>query len=202
MARERKKDIIRKQLLEQGIKMFVNQGYHGTGIQEVVDNVGIPKGSFYNYFESKENFGSEVIKAYSEQFKSLLSDILAESENNAFNAIRIFFDVLIKRFEEKRCREGCLVGNLAAEISDNSEIGRKTISVCINEWKDIIAEVIRRGQKQKRIRADIKPDKCADFLVNSIEGYVLRMKIESNTKPIRDLKALFLQYISTKNSNQ
>lgn len=182
--------------------MFVNQGYHGTGIQEVVDNVGIPKGSFYNYFASKEIFGSEVIKEYSEQFKLLLNDILAESEKNAFNAIRMLFDILIKRFEDKRCREGCLVGNLAAEICDSSEIGRKTISVCINEWKDLIAEVIRRGQKQKRIRSYISPDKSADFLVNSIEGAVLRMKIESNTKPIKELKELFLQYISAKIKKQ
>ena len=39
--------------------MFMEQGYHGTGIQEVVDKVGIPKGSFYNYFKSKEDFGSK-----------------------------------------------------------------------------------------------------------------------------------------------
>lgn len=199
MARARKKEEIRKELLGQGIEMFISQGYHGTGIKEVVDRVGIPKGSFYNYFKSKEDYGSEVIREYSKEFKILLNDILEESEKNAFNAIRRFFDVLIKRYENKNCREGCLVGNLAAEISDSSELGRKTISVCIKEWKAMIIEIIRRGQAQKKIRTDIKPDRTADFLINSIEGAVLRMKIESDTGPIKQFKELFLQYISAKN---
>jgi len=199
MARARKKEEIRKELLGQGIEMFISQGYHGTGIQEVVNRVGIPKGSFYNYFKSKEDYGSEVIREYSKEFKLFLKVIVEESEKNAYTALRKYFDLLIMRYEDKKCREGCLFGNLAAEISDSSELGRKTISGCIKEWKDMMIEIIRRGQAQKRIRADIKPDKTADFLINSIEGAVLRMKIESDTGPIKQFKELFLQYISVKN---
>jgi len=63
---------IRKKLLEAGVSIFIDQGYHGTGIQEVVDKAGIPKGSFYNYFKSKEDFGSKTIVHFGEQFKEFL----------------------------------------------------------------------------------------------------------------------------------
>ncbi|MDB5769038.1 MAG: transcriptional regulator, TetR family, partial [Collimonas fungivorans] len=54
----------RATLLETGLRLFAEQGYNGTGIKEIVDATGVPKGSFYNYFKSKEDFGAEVISFY------------------------------------------------------------------------------------------------------------------------------------------
>ena len=196
MPKSRKKEDIKKQLLEQGIKMFVNKGYHGTGIQELVDGVGIPKGSFYNYFESKEDFGSAAIETYSEKFKAFLEKMLEDSKKNGYLAIKKSFNEVIKIYEDKSCREGCFLGNMAAEICDSSELVRNSISSCVNQWSDIIKKIILNGQKQKTIRNDIKADKIADFMLNSIEGSLLRMKMESSIKPLLQLKDLFLDYIS------
>jgi len=63
-----KKQINRENLLNQGVTLLMEQGYHGTGLKEILDAVQIPKGSFYNYFGSKENFGAEVIQHYIEPF--------------------------------------------------------------------------------------------------------------------------------------
>jgi TetR/AcrR family transcriptional repressor of nem operon len=59
---------LREKLLDQGVALLMEQGYHGTGLQELVRNVGVPKGSFYNYFPSKEAFSAEVVKHYIEPF--------------------------------------------------------------------------------------------------------------------------------------
>jgi TetR/AcrR family transcriptional repressor of nem operon len=58
MPKPTKKELNRENLLNQGVSMLMGQGYHGTGLQEILDAVNIPKGSFYNYFGSKENFGA------------------------------------------------------------------------------------------------------------------------------------------------
>jgi len=66
---------------------------------------------------------------------------------------------------------------------------------CMNEWRDILGVVLHRGQEQGKIRDDIKALELADFLLNSIEGSVLRMKLQTNTKPLKQLKKMFLKYI-------
>ncbi len=194
MARTRQSGHLREKLLDQGVVMFMEQGYHGTGIQEVVDKVGIPKGSFYNYFKSKEDFGSKTIIHYSDQFKEFLVSILETSKKDTLKALTQFFDQLTKLFDDKDCRDGCLIGNFAAEISDSSSIGRQTMHKCISEWKDILKEIMMRGQEKKVIRDDISADELADFLLNFLEGSLIRMKIESDTNPLKQMKKTFLNY--------
>jgi len=67
MARPRKSDQTREDLLTIGTEMLTSQGYHGTGIKQVLDAVGVPKGSFYNFFPSKEAFVAAAIYRYGEQ---------------------------------------------------------------------------------------------------------------------------------------
>ncbi len=73
MPKPTKKELNRENLLNQGVSMLMGQGYHGTGLQEILDAVNIPKGSFYNYFGSKENFGAEVIQHYIDPFIAQLT---------------------------------------------------------------------------------------------------------------------------------
>jgi TetR/AcrR family transcriptional repressor of nem operon len=158
--------------------------------------VGVPKGSFYNYFRSKEDFASEVIEQYWENFKVFMSSVVRDSETNAHAALERFFDYLIKTHKARNCKGGCLLGNLAAEISEGSELGRKTISKCANEWRDMLTTVVSKGQEQKRIRDDVDADNIADFLLNSLEGSLLRMKMEAHTGPLKQLKEMFLNFIA------
>ena len=194
MTRSRKNEQIRTDLLNQGVAMFMEQGYHGTGIQEIVDKVGVPKGSFYNYFKSKEDFGSKAVIHYSDQFKLFLNSVLETSKKDTLQGLNQFFDQLAQLFDDKNCKDGCLIGNFAAEISDSSTIGRDTMSSCLREWKDILKEIMIRGQEKEVIREDITPDELADFLLNFLEGSILRMKIESNTNPLKQMKKVFLNY--------
>jgi TetR/AcrR family transcriptional repressor of nem operon len=62
------KQIKRKKLLDQGVRLLMSQGYHATGVNEIVKSVQIPKGSFYSYFDSKEAFAAEAITHYIEPF--------------------------------------------------------------------------------------------------------------------------------------
>ncbi|GJM14775.1 MAG: TetR family transcriptional regulator [Thermodesulfobacteriota bacterium] len=194
MARRSQSEHLRNKLLDQGVVMFMEQGYHGTGIQEVVDKVGIPKGSFYNYFKSKEDFGSKAIIHYSDQFKEFLISILEVSKKDTLKSLNQFFDQLTKLFDDKNCRDGCLIGNFAAEISDSSIVGRETMQKCISEWKDIFKKIMIRGQEKKVVRDDISADELADFLLNFLEGSLIRMKIESDTNPLKQMKRTFLNY--------
>ena len=87
MLKPTKKELNRDNLLNQGVTLLMGQGYHGTGLQEILDAVNVPKGSFYNYFGSKEDFGAEVIQHYTDPFIAQLTGHLEHPINHLFTTI-------------------------------------------------------------------------------------------------------------------
>ena len=85
MVRPRKSEHSRQELLDTGSRMLTEFGYHGTGIKQVLDAVGVPKGSFYNFFPSKEAFVAGIIYQYGEQATEDFRIALAGHEQDVLN---------------------------------------------------------------------------------------------------------------------
>ena len=185
MVRALQKEIKREKLLSQGVSLLTNQGYHGTGLQEILDSVDIPKGSFYNYFGSKEKFGAEVIDHYIEPFIQQLTDHLSNPDLDALGALRVYFDELIEELEKGGYVGGCLLGNLMGEIGDTSEICRIALKSAVKRYQDLLRFGLEKAQEEGRIRIDKSAEELADLLVNTWQGALLRMKIEKSVGPLR-----------------
>lgn len=185
MLKSTKKELNRENLLNRGVTLLRGQGYHGTGLQEILDVVNIPKGSFYNYFDSKEDFGAEVIQHYTDPFIVQLTAHLEQSDADALGAIRRYFDELIAELEKDGFKGGCLLGNLMGEIGDTSEVCRKSLQSAIRRYQDVLASGLAKAQRQGTVRSDKSPEEMADLLVNAWQGALLRMKIEKSSVPIR-----------------
>ena len=185
MFKSTKKQLNRANLLNRGVTLLRGQGYHGTGLQEILDVVNIPKGSFYNYFDSKEDFGAEVIQHYTDPFIAQLTAHLEQSDADALGAIRRYFDELIAELEKDGFKGGCLLGNLMGEIGDTSEICRKSLQSAIRRYQDVLESGLAKAQQQGTVRSDKSPGEMADLLVNTWQGALLRMKIEKSSVPIR-----------------
>jgi TetR/AcrR family transcriptional repressor of nem operon len=185
MQKPSKKEINRENLLNQGVTLLKGQGYHGTGLQEILDVVNIPKGSFYNYFGSKEDFGAEVIQHYTDPFIAQLTGHLERSDADALGAIRRYFDELIVELERDEFKGGCLLGNLMGEIGDTSEVCRKSLQSAVRRYQDVLQFGLAKAQQQGTVRSDKSPEVMADLLVNTWQGALLRMKIERSSAPIK-----------------
>lgn len=186
MSKVLQKEIKRKNLLKQGVILLMAQGYHGTGLQEILDSVQIPKGSFYNYFGSKENFGAEVIQYYIEPFIVQLNTHLQNPRIDAISALRNYFDELIDELEKLEFQGGCLLGNLMGEIGDTSEICRDSLHAAITRYRDLLQSGLEQAQREGSVRTDKSAQIMADLLVNTWQGALLRMKIEKSIIPLRD----------------
>ncbi|VAX00942.1 Transcriptional regulator, AcrR family [hydrothermal vent metagenome] len=184
MPNTRNKSEKKELLLDAGIQFMIRQGYNGTGIKEILDEVKVPKGSFYNYFKSKEDFAAQVISRYVDYFNQILLSFIAKPKENAIETLRSFFLEVMHQFKEKDYSEGCLLGNLGAEISDNNELCRRTLMKGVNDIQNNFLVLIKLGQQQSVIRADISSDDLAEFLFNAWEGSLMRMKIEKSEQPL------------------
>jgi TetR/AcrR family transcriptional repressor of nem operon len=175
----------RERLLEQGVQMLTAQGYHGTGLKQLLDSVAIPKGSFYHYFQSKEVFAAEVIQHYIEPFILRLSEHLSRSPDDALLALKRYFNELIAELEQNDFKGGCLLGNMMGEMGDTSETCRRALQSALKRYQDLQQKALEMAQQQGTVRTDRSADSMADLLTNSWQGALLRMKIEQSSAPLR-----------------
>ncbi len=191
--RAHQKSLNKKKLLDQGVLALMEQGYHGTGINEILNSVSVPKGSFYNYFQSKENFGAEIIQHYITPFIVQLNEHLDTPSQDSLTSLRCYFDELIDTLEKQNFLGGCLLGNLMGEIGDTSEICRKALDLAVRQYRDTLAEGLSRAQSEGTIRRDLSAESMADFLLNAWQGALLRMKIEKSTYPLIQCREQLLE---------
>jgi TetR/AcrR family transcriptional repressor of nem operon len=179
------KEYKREQLLSQGVALLMAQGYHGTGLQEILDTVKIPKGSFYHYFGSKEQFGVEVIAHYIQPFIEQLQTHLHNPQQDALTALRTYFNELIGAVAQANFKGGCLLGNLMGEIGDTSEISRLALKAAVERYRDLLQMGLMQAQQQGTIRTDKSAQQMADLLTDAWQGALLRMKIEQSVEPLQ-----------------
>ncbi len=176
----------KEKLLDHGVHMLMTQGYHGTGIKEVLDAADVPKGSFYHYFNSKEDFAAEAIAHYIEPFINQLNQHLQDPKFDALTALKKYYAELIIQVEQNDYEGGCLLGNLMGEIADTSPVCRKSLLQAVERYSNLQQSALERAQKEGTVRQDKSAKIMADLLANSWQGALLRMKIEQSVKPLQD----------------
>jgi TetR/AcrR family transcriptional regulator, transcriptional repressor for nem operon len=184
MSRRDPKEL-RRTLLDHGVALLMQQGYHGVGLQELVQSAGVPKGSFYNYFDSKEAFGAEVVAHYIDPFIRQLDGHLARGDVNAAGALKAYFDELIEETERRDFKGGCLLGNLMGEIGDTSELCQSALLDAVQRYRDKLREGIFRAQQEGSFRKDRDAEEMADLAINLWQGALLRMKVERSVRPLK-----------------
>ena len=192
MSASTQKQLNRASLLAQGVTLLTQKGYHGTGLKEILDTVNIPKGSFYNYFGSKENFAAEAIQFYMAPFIQQLSNHLQTPDTDGLTAIQRYFDELITELEKSEFKGGCLLGNLMGEISDTSEVVSNALHKAVTEYRDLLRIGLERAQQEGSVRRDKSAEELADLLTNAWQGVLLRMKIEKSSVPLKQFYRHFL----------
>ncbi|CAL1239632.1 TetR/AcrR family transcriptional regulator [Candidatus Methylocalor cossyra] len=193
MARTAHKELTRQRLLDQGVTLLMERGYHGTGLKDILAGVRVPKGSFYNYFASKEEFSAEVIRHYIEPFVRQLDDSLKRPEVDALTALKDYFRSLIAELERRRFVGGCLLGNLIGEISDTNATCLAALRDAVHRYRDQLERGLAKAQREGTVRTDLSAAAMADLLADAWQGALLRMKVERSVWPLEALVGHLLE---------
>ncbi|WP_097458743.1 TetR/AcrR family transcriptional regulator [Mangrovitalea sediminis] len=195
MARPRRSQQTREDLLREGSALLARQGYHGTGLQEILARSNAPKGSFYNHFESKEAFAAEIIDRYIDQLVSLTDKYLARAEDDPRTLIRNVYSRLSTEFARQGCVQGCLLGNLAAEIGASNPLCRASLHRAYELWQSRFVPLFEAGQRLGQFRHDIDAQTLASLFWNAWEGGITRMKVEGSTESLDTTLNLMLDQL-------
>jgi TetR/AcrR family transcriptional repressor of nem operon len=180
----------RKKLVQAGLKMIHAGGYAATGIQSIVERVDVPKGSFYNHFASKEAFAAEVIEAYFARGQDKLRDILCNGNAPPLDRLEAYFDDRIDALTSSGFAQGCLLGNLSAEVADHSALVRERLVDQFNAWSTFFEDCIAEAQAQGTLSDRFPAALLGRFVLNSWEGALLRMRAEKSDVPLLEFKEI------------
>ena len=182
-------------LLESGIEIMLEKGYNNTGIMEVLKRTGVPKGSFYHYFESKEDFGLKIIDHFAEGHKEKLDKTLGDCSLTPLARLKAFCHLSMSNFQSLNCRKGCLIGNLSQEMSDQSEVFRKRLLDIQAESHRRFSECLREGQQKGEISKKYDGDDLAELLLSTWSGAFIRAKTAKTVAPLQAVERLLFEHI-------
>ncbi|EHP84548.1 transcriptional regulator, TetR family [Geobacter metallireducens RCH3] len=183
------KNETRATIIRIGTDLIGRQRFNATGIDAVLREAGVPKGSFYYYFRSKEEFGLAVIDHFAERYDQRLDTFLNDDEVTPLNRLRNLLESGLARLEQNQCAKGCLIGNLGQELADQNERFRARLEEVFTSWKKRYAACLREAQRAGELAPELDPSVVAGFILSGWEGAVLRAKVMKSPQPLRDFIA-------------
>jgi TetR/AcrR family transcriptional repressor of nem operon len=189
----KKSELTRSALIEEGIQQLSEHGYHGTGIKQVLDAVKVPKGSFYNYFGSKEAYVADIIVEYNHQALSMFDDFVSQSTLPALDQLKTIYDFMLNKFADNSCQKGCLVGSIAAEIGNTFELCQQAMQTSVRDWLSRLDSLVNKGQSEGTIRSDIPSKDLAEFIWSAWEGSLIKMKMDGDIQSPKKIIYLTLE---------
>jgi len=183
MARPRRSEQTREALISAGIEQISRHGYHGTGIKQILDVVNVPKGSFYNFFESKEAFVAELIKEYS---KNLLAELNGFREGpgadlSPVEKLRSIYQYGLEMYSNTDCQQSCLIGALAMDIGPESIACHQALRKATIEWQDVFSQVLIEAQQSGEVRKDLTSTQLSSVYWSTWEGALMKMKVTGDS---------------------
>lgn len=179
MARRRKSHDTKARLLEVGITTMSRHGYAGAGLSQMLNTAGVPKGSFYNFFSSKENFAACALDTY----MSIILGLIETQRQQAIPAIDQLISVhqlLIQFIRQHDYKSGCLLGVFAAELGDQAPKLHGRMLAHKKAWLDHYVEILAEAQGQRDIRRDLPSEILAQLVWTQWQGGLLQMQVDGS----------------------
>jgi TetR/AcrR family transcriptional repressor of nem operon len=187
-------------LIEEGLKALLSHGYEGAGIGPILKSAGVPKGSFYHFFASKEEFASAVLGSYAERNQHIRRRILSDDSKSPLQRLRAYFEYHEREFAKENPIGGCLFGNLSQSIAAHSTVLRRELHRAFEAWQRDFQQVLREAQQQGELPSHLDPYQTAAFLIDAYEGALIRMKTEGSLAPLQRFTAMTLDCLLIRNT--
>jgi TetR/AcrR family transcriptional repressor of nem operon len=183
----------REQLIRCGVEIFCERGYQAAGIDELRRRVDVPKGSFYHFFKSKQEFGAAVVNAYADYFERKLDRWLGDEASAPLERIRAFAEDAKRGMRKYDFQRGCLVGNLGQELGSFNDAFRHQLEAVLQSWQRRMATCLQAAIDEKALPGHADPQALAEFFWIGWEGAILRAKLTRNNDPLDRFLAFFLK---------
>ncbi|MGA8899302.1 TetR family transcriptional regulator C-terminal domain-containing protein [Bradyrhizobium sp.] len=174
---------LREKLASSAVDTLHTFGFKGCSIQDITEAAGVPKGSFFNHFENKEDLAIDSLRRYLEGVRK---DMLFDESVPPLQRLKNHFNYLAERLISLGYGRGCMMSVFAAEMSADYPKMREELRSTFENWCDGVTSVLREAQAKGEVDPRHDPVQLARFLVNAWQGATIRLKITQSCEPIDD----------------
>ena len=180
----------REKILTEGLRVVHERGFAGASVRDIVQAAGVPQGSFTNHFASKEAFGLEVIDLYAARAEAIVAATLRNDALPPLQRLEAYIDAVLDRGKAAAMRNGCLLGNFAAEACTQSEAMRARLIAAFGATRDAVADCLAAARAAGAVPADLDIAEVAGFVVEGLQGATLLAKAERSAAPMERFKRI------------
>lgn len=184
MNKTDKGELTRQHILDAGRTLVLHKGFIGVGLKEILDASGVPKGSFYHYFSSKEHFGCVLLERYVADYQQRLETLLRPETGSGRERLMRYWKAWIDDPQLGGWAEHCLVVKLAAEVADLSEDMRLILCGGVTQLVSRIAEMLADGQRDGSLPSGRESQPLAQTLYQLWLGAALLCKLSRDKAPL------------------
>lgn len=167
----------RQHILDCGRQLVAAKGFVGVGLAEILATAGVPKGSFYYYFASKEAFGAALLESYFDDYRTRLAALSEKPGQTGAQRLLTYFERWIETQQGEDRAEHCLIVKLAAEIADLSDAMRSRMLAGTDAILGQLTAFVAAGQADGSIGSTEAPASLAQFLYQAWLGASLLAKL-------------------------
>ena len=188
----------REQILDAASRLVHVRGFNNTSVDEILRESGVGKGNFYYYFRSKDELGFAILDRGLERIGTEVIEKNFNPDKDPWQQILDFLDSMVERARERDCTGGCLLGNLAVEMSDIHEEFRTRLNRAFERLRSRLEATLAQAKTQGSLRSDADIPRLAHFIVAGFEGAFMMGKLHKNADVmagvVEELKGHLAQY--------
>lgn len=190
-----KKIIKRNQIIDASIELMYLKGYNGTSVKDITDAAGIPKGSFYNYFNDKEDYVLYAIKYFEEEMSINFFKVMEDKNRKPLERIIDTFKEGIKTAKETDLNYGCFIGNIVQEMGNISEVISKKAKDVDERRVKLIYNNLIEASENGELRKEINLEVLSDAIISAWQGAQLRMKMNKSETALDDFYIILTEIL-------
>lgn len=192
----------RNDLIRSGLELLTQNGFLATGVDAIVKNANVPKGSFYYYFKSKEDYAQTVLNAYDSFFEHKLKKHLHESSCTPMVRLENFINDACEGIKKYNFTRGCLVGNMMQETPGLPQSFIKVLQNILESWQALVAACLSDALSSGEISSNMNNTQLAAIFWSGWEGAVMRSKLYCFTEPVYDFWSYFKTSVRYQSSQE
>jgi TetR/AcrR family transcriptional repressor of lmrAB and yxaGH operons len=171
----------RERLLDSAVDLLQRQGYHGTGLNELLERSEAPRGSLYHYFPGgKEQIGAEAIARAGDQVAAAVVHLLRAKPSVA-DAVEALAGLLAAGLETSDFERGCPVATTALEVTPGSEPIRAAVQASFESWLAPLRERLEAAGFDR-----LQAARRADLAIATLEGALVLARARQDADVLRE----------------
>ncbi|KAF0244517.1 MAG: TetR family transcriptional [Planctomycetota bacterium] len=167
----------REKLLDAATSLMLSQGYNGTSVDAICAEAGVTKGSFFHYFESKDELGRAALQRFCTKMEWKF-ELAIGLDKDPWKRVLGYLDAVEQIAKDPEASRGCLLGGFAAEMCDCNSAIRSQCCSGFRSWTEKFGEVLAAAKKSVAPRAAWDPHEVAEHFIAVLEGSLLLTKAQ------------------------